>query len=196
MQEYPTAEYLLVVEPHEALRDEIMQLKKYFATTYDCPAAATGPPNITLLRFQQYTMGELRILHRLQVMAAAQPSFVLELHDFGSLPTHSIYLNITTKTQLVELVRALRPMQMLLRMDPEHKPHFITEPHIILARKLLPWQYEKGWLEMSNTHFSGRFVVNHLVLLRKKEGESRYELVRKFGLMNERISSTQGELFN
>ena len=49
---------------------------------------------------------------------------------------------------------------------------------------------------MSNTHFSGRFVVNHLVLLRKKEGESRYEMVRKFGLMNERISSTQGELFN
>jgi 2'-5' RNA ligase len=195
MQDYPTAEYLLIAEPHEALCEEIMRVKKYFAETYDCPAAATGRPNITLLRFQQYTMSEQRILHRLQLITAAQSSFIVELHNFGSFPTHSIYMNVTTKLQMIELVKALKPIQLLLKMDKEHKPHFITEPYIILARKLLPWQYEKGWLEMSNTHFSGRFVVDHLVLLRKKEGEKRYVAVRKFGLLNKSVSSKQGELF-
>jgi hypothetical protein len=40
LSSYATAEYLLVIEPHEALRNEISQVKKYFAETYDCPAAA------------------------------------------------------------------------------------------------------------------------------------------------------------
>ena len=195
LSSYATAEYLLVIEPHEALRDEIMEVKKYFSETYDCPAVATGKPNITLARFQQYEMIEQRIVHRLQLMAMAQASFVVELHDFGSFPAHSIYINVTTKTQIVELVKALRPIQHLLKIDKDRKPHFITEPFVTVARKLLPWQYEKGWLELSNTQFSGRFVVEHLLLLRKRDGEKRYEMVKKFKLMNVKESITQGQLF-
>ncbi len=195
LSSYATAEYLLVIEPHEALREKIMQVKKYFADTYDCPSAATGKPNITLARFQQYEMIEQRVVHRLQLMAAAQASFVVELHDFGSFPTHSIHINVTTQTRIVELVKSLRPIQHLLKIDKDRKPHFITQPFITVARKLLPWQYEKGWLEMSHTHFSGRFVVEHLVLLRKREGEKRYEVVKKFALMNVKESIVQGELF-
>lgn len=195
LSSYATAEYLLVIQPHEALRDEIMEVKKYFSETYDCPAVATGKPNITLARFQQYEMIEQRIVHRLQLMAMAQASFVVELHDFGSFPAHSIYINVTTKTQIVELVKALRPIQHLLKIDKDRKPHFITEPFVTVARKLLPWQYEKGWLELSNTQFSGRFVVEHLLLLRKRDGEKRYEMVKKFKLMNVKESITQGQLF-
>ncbi len=195
LSSYATAEYLLVIEPHEALRDKIMQVKKYFADTYDCPSAATGRPNITLARFQQYEMIEQRVIHRLQLMATAQASFVVELHDFGSSPTHSIHINVTTQIQIVELVKSLRPIQHLMKIDKDRKPHFITQPFVTVARKLLPWQYEKGWLEMSHTHFSGRFDVEHLVLLRKREGEKRYEVVKKFALMNVKESIVQGELF-
>ena len=195
LSSYATAQYLLVIEPHEALCNEISQVKKHFAETYDCAAAAIGKPNITLVRFEQYEMMEQRILRRLQSLTAEQNSFVVELHDFGSLPTHSIYINVTTQTQIIELVKSFRPIQHLLKIDKERKPHFITDPHITIARKLLPWQYEKGWLELSHTHFSGRFVVDHLLLLRKREGETRYSLMRKFGLMNEKIMSVQTELF-
>jgi 2'-5' RNA ligase len=193
---YTTSQYLLVIEPHEALRTEIIGVKKYFAETYDCPAAATGKPNITLARFEQYEMTEHRIINRLQLVAAAQKSFVVELHDFESYPTHSIFISVTTKTQIVELVKALRPVQPLLKIDKERKPHFITEPHINIARKLLPWQYEKGWLELSNTHFSGRFVVDHFLLLRKREGEKWFETVKKFKLLNEKVTTVQGQLFS
>ena len=195
LSSYVTAQYLLVIEPHESLRNEISQVKKHFAETYDCAAAAIGKPNITLVRFEQYEMMEQRILRRLQSLTAEQNSFVVELHDFGSLPTHSIYINVTTQTQIIELVKSFRPIQHLLKIDKERKPHFITDPHITIARKLLPWQYEKGWLELSHTHFSGRFVVDHLLLLRKRDGETKYSLMRKFGLMNEKIMSVQTELF-
>lgn len=195
LSSYATADYLLVVEPHEALCTEIAGLKKIFAENYDCPAAAFGKANITLARFQQYEMLEQRVIHRLQLIATANASFIVELHDFGSFPTHSIYINVTTKTQLGDLVKALRPIQQLLKIDKDRKPHFITEPYITVARKLLPWQYEKGWLELSNTHFSGRFVADHLLLLRKRESEKGYKMVRKFKLMNVKKHVSQGELF-
>ena len=195
LSSYATAEYLLVIEPHEALREEIMQVKKYFGETYDCTASVTGRPNITLVRFQQYEMIEQRIVHRLHLLATAHASFMVELHNFGSLPTHSIFINVTTKTQIVELVKTIRPIQHLLKIDKDRKPHFITEPYISIARKLLPWQYEKGWLEMSNTHFSGLFVADQLMLLRRREGEKKYTTVKKFQMMNVKVSATQGELF-
>ena len=137
LSSFATSEYLLVLEPHEALRTEIMQVKKHFAETYDCAAAAVGKPNITLARFQQFEMIEQRIVHRLQLVAMAHSSFVVELHDFGSFPTHSIFLNVTTKTQIVELVKALRPMQHLLKIDKDRKPHFITEPYINIAPQII-----------------------------------------------------------
>jgi 2'-5' RNA ligase len=192
---YATADYLLVIEPHEALRNKISELKKYFADTYDCAAAAIGKPSITLVRFQQFEMIEKKLVHRLELAARANTSFLVELHDFGSFPTHSIFLNVTTKTQIIELVKSLRPMQHLLKIDKDRKPHFITEPYITIARKLLPWQYEKGWLELSNTHFTGKFIADHLVLLRKRDGEKRYEMVKRFELLNVKESITQGELF-
>jgi 2'-5' RNA ligase len=192
---YATAEYLLVIEPHAALREEIVKLKKHFAETYDCPAAAAGKPGITLARFQQYEMIEQKIVHRLELVARAHKSFMVEIHDFESYPTHSIFLNVTTKTQITEMVKSLRPMQHLLKIDKDRKPHFITEPHINIATKLLPWQYEKGWLELSNTHFTGTFLADHVLLLRKRNGEKWFETVKKFALLNVKETITQGELF-
>ncbi len=195
LSEYATADYLLVLEPHEALREEIMQVKSYFGKTYDCAASVTGKPNISLIRFEQFEMIEQRIVHRMQLIATEHASFVVELNDFGSFPTHSIFLNVATKNQITDLVKSFRPIQHLLKIDKDRKPHFITDPYISIARKLLPWQYEKGWLEMSNTHFNGKFVADHLLLLRKRDGEKKYETVRKFRLMNEKVITTQGELF-
>jgi 2'-5' RNA ligase len=195
LSEYTTADYLLVLEPHEALREEIMQVKKQFGETYECAASVTGKPNITLVKFQQYEMIEQRIVYRIQLIATEHASFVVELNDFGSFPTHSIFLNVSTKNQMVALVKSFRPIQHLLKIDKDRKPHFITDPYITIARKLLPWQYEKGWLEMSNTHFSGKFVADHLLLLRKRDGEKRYETVKRFKMMNEKIITKQGELF-
>lgn len=192
---YAMSDYLLVLEPHEALRTDIMDIKKKFAAGYECPIAAHGKPHITLVRFHQYDMLETRIVQRLKAITLAQASFMVELEDFGSFPTHTIYIQVKTKVQIVELVRSFRPVQQLMKMDKEHKPHFITEPHLTVARKLLPWQYEKGWLEYSNSHFAGKFMADHLLLLRKRLGEKRYETVQRFGLMNVKREVTQTTLF-
>jgi hypothetical protein len=61
--------------------------------------------------------------------------------------------------------------------------------------KLQPWQYEKGWLEYSNRHFTGRFIADGMLLLRRPIGEMKYQIVQRFEFQNLPVTTKQGELF-
>lgn len=193
--EYPVNQYLVVLEPHAALCSEIKAMKDAFGKKFECPESVSGKPGVTVLRFQQYEMLEKRIIHRMQLAADSQAEFMTELEGFGSLPTHSIFICVSSQARLATLVTSFRPMLADLTIDKERKPHFIANPHITFARKLLPWQYEKGWLEMSNTHFMGRFLCNRFSLLRKREGEEQFRTAATFTMHGRKEIITQGELF-
>ena len=64
-----------------------------------------------------------------------------------------------------------------------------------IARRLLPWQYEKGWLEYSHKHFMGKFIADGMLLLKRPVGELKYEIVQRFEFQNLPVNTTQGELF-
>lgn len=196
---YPIAEYLLVLHPHEDLFNKIMKVKQEFATTFNCPSASVSKPHITLLKYVQYEMVEPRILKHMRTIAQQFKPFKVELNNFNGFPAHTIYMNVTTKNSIVEVVRGLRDVQKLLKFDDDHKPHFITTPHVTVARKLQPWQYEKGLQEFSNRHFSGGFMVNDLWLLKRRmANNSYYQTVEKIPLSGIPLpvsASTQGQLF-
>jgi len=193
---YKIYEYSLVLNPQEALRDRIMQVKKYFFDTYKNASAVYSKPHITLVNFVQYQMMEERLLNRLQVIAMGCPPVKIELKDYGSFPSHTIYINITSKLPIQNLAKNIRTeAQRLMNLNNENKPHFIMEPYITIARKLQPWQYEKGWLEFSNLHFSGRFIADSMLLLRRPVGEMNYEILKRLEFQNLPISTVQGSLF-
>lgn len=191
---YRMCEYLLVLHPHEELWNKIMNTKKEFAAKFEAPAAEWGKPHITLARFSQLQMMEERIVNRLKMIAMAMPAFKVELKDFGSFPSHTIYINVDSKIAIQSLVKSLKPAQSLLKTK-EKKPHFIEDPYITVARQLLPWQYEKGWLEYSHKHFTGRFIATNMLLLRRPEGLKSYQPVQKFEFLNMPVVTTQGALF-
>ena len=111
-------------------------------------------------------MMEERIVNRLKTIAMGYHPFKVELKDYGSFPSHTIFINIESKQQVQNLVKELRPAQRLMTLNKENKPHFIDDPHLTVARKLLPWQYEKGWLEYSHRHFTGRFIADGMLLIK------------------------------
>lgn len=193
--EHRIAEYLLVLEPHEALKQTIQQVKQHFADTYECPAAVYSKPHITLLNCMQFDMVETRWVPRLQRIVESAAPFIVELTDFGSFPTHTIYINVRTKNQIVDFIKSLRPLQAMLKLNQEHKPHFITEPHLTIARKLVPWQYEKAWLEYSNSQFTGRFMADHVLLMRKRLDEKKYEVMGRFKMLGLKQTVEQISLF-
>ncbi len=177
------SEYLLILQPHEDLYNKILDIKRSFADNYDCPMAAFLKPHLTLIKFMQFEMQEARIIQKLEHLMATSTPFKVDIDGFGRFPTHSIFLNVKTKNSIVRLVKSLRPLQPLLKFDAEHTPHFITEPHITIARRLLPWQYEKSWLEYSNTLFSASFMATNAILLKRKVGNKSYAIAANIPLL-------------
>jgi 2'-5' RNA ligase len=191
---YRLCEYLLVLHPHEDLSNKIIKIKKEFADKYEAPAAEWGKPQIMLARFSQLQMMEERITNRLKMIALAMPAFKVELKDFGSFPSHTIHINVETKVVVQMLVKHLKTAQSLMKTK-EAKPHFIDNAYITVARQLMPWQYEKGWLEYSYKNFTGKFIANNMLLLKKPEGLKAYQPIEKFEFMNMPVVTTQGRLF-
>lgn len=193
---YRIYEYLLVLSPNEELWNRIMKVKEHFAEAYKSDHARWGKPYITLANFLQYEMMQERILNRLDQVAMGYPPFKVELHDFGSFPSHTIYINVNSKLPVQGLVRKIRTdTQRLMKLNDDNKPHFIMEPHLTIGRKLKPWQYEKGWLDYSNKHFTGRFIADGMTLLRRPVLDLKYQVVRKFDFRNLPVVTKQGELF-
>lgn len=193
---YRVYEYLLVLSPHEELWNRIMKVKENFAEGYKCDAARWGGPQIALVNFSQYEMMEERIVNRLRTVAMGYPPFKVELKDFGSFPSHTLYINVTSKLPVQNLVKKIRTDgQRLMKLNDDNKPLFIMEPHLTIARKLKPWQYEKGWLEYSNKHFTGRFIADSMSLLKRPAGERKYRLIHQFEFQNLPVITRQGQLF-
>lgn len=193
---YRIYEYLLVLSPHEGLWERIQKVKNEFYESFKASNARWGKPHVALVNFFQYEMLEERIVNRLNVVGMSYPPFRVELKDFGSFPSHTIYINVTTKLPIQNLVKAIRAeTQKLMKLDDEHKPHFVLEPRINIAGKLLPWQYEKGWLEYSHKHFTGRFIADGMLLLKRPKGETAYQIVEKFQFQNLPVTTKQGDLF-
>jgi 2'-5' RNA ligase len=192
---YQYNEYLLVLDPHEELKNKIRQVKKDFYDKYQAPSALYGKLHITLVNFVQFEMKEAQIVNSLKVIAMGYYPFKVELKDYGSFPSHTIFINVDTKQQVQNLVKEIKPAQRLLTLNKENKPHFIDDPHLTVARKLLPWQYEQGWLEYSNKHFTGRFIADSMLLIKRRVGDKAYQIVQRFKFMNLPVNIKQGELF-
>lgn len=194
---YRVYDYLLVLSPHEELRNRILEVKKAFAEQYKIPVAKWSRPQITLVNFLQHEMIESRIVNHLEKIAMGFRPLKVELKDFGSFPSHTIYINVTSKLPIQQLVKQIRSeTQRLMKLNDDNKPHFILEPHLTIARRLQPWQYEQGWLAYSHKHFTGRFIADGMLLLKRLAGETKYEVLRRFSFQNLPVSTIQGDLFS
>ena len=193
---YRYNEYLLVLNPHEELRNKILYIKNAFAEKYKAEYAKLFPPHIGLVNFVQFEMMEERILSRLKTIAMGYYPFKAVLKDFGSFPSHTIFINVESQLQVKNLVKELKSAQALMTLNKEFKPHFMDTPYIAIARKLAPWQYEKSWLEYSHLHFTGRFIADSMLLIKRRVGDKKFQVVERFEFMNLPVSTRQGDLFS
>ncbi|BAV09177.1 hypothetical protein SAMN05421788_101619 [Filimonas lacunae] len=191
---YAASEYILVIQPDEDVHEKVMLEKNNFAERYNAAASAFGKPNIVLLRFTQAQMAEERIIRQLRGIAGRCAPVKIELRDFGSEPTHSIFIKVASKVAVQHIVRQLRQVQRLMKYE-NTTPHFITEPRMMIARKLNAQQYEQAWKDYQQQSFSGRFMAGELVLLKRPAGLRSFQFVERFALMNKPVAAAQGALF-
>ena len=196
LKELSKAEYLLLIQPRKDLSDSIVDIKKYFYDKYKSEKAIRGKPQITLVNFVQYTTFEDRIRQKLRTISLSRAQFQVHLQDYGSFPSHTIFINILSRPFIQSLVKTIQTeAQGLLKLSAGNRPHFILEPYLTIARKLKPWQYEQGWLEFSNRNLSGKFIANNMVLLRRDLEGGKYEQVERFEFQDIPAIAKQATLF-
>lgn len=193
---YKICEYVIVLNPHEELAKKIADTRKDFNAEFKIETSTGSKGNLALVRFAQYEMKEERIINKLKAIAMGYHPFKVELKDFGSFPSHTIFINVTSKVPVQNLVKQIRSeTQSLMKLDDDNKPYFIMEPHITVAMKLKPWQYESGWLKYSQKNFTARFIADSMLLLKRPQGTKPWQIARRFELMNLPVHTKQGELF-
>ncbi len=195
MPGYKVNEYLLILNPHEELGDRIVGQKQKFAEEYHTQTYLTKP-NISIVKFTQYEMLESKIVANLHRLAMESKPIKIELKDYGSFPSHTIFINVISKVPFQTLAKHIRTeAQKLMKFDEENKPHFFMEPYIPIAQKIPQHVYEKAWLEYSHRHFTGKFIADSMLLLKRPKGELRYKIVERFQFENLLVGVSQGQLF-
>ena len=192
---YNYNEYKIVLRPNEDLASKIAEIKKTFSEQYKTSFSNNFSIDIPLVNFVQLEMKEKQVLNNLQTIAEHYRPFKVNLKNFGSMPTHSIFINIESKQQVLNLVKELKSTQRWMRLDKENKAHFINNPFITIASKLLPWQFEKGWLEYKNHYFTGSFMAEEMLLMKRKIGTFKFHVVKQFKFNDIEKYASQTELF-
>ncbi len=192
---YRIHEYMVVLHPPAELREKIGHLRKDFSEKYRTNILTPGKTHIMLASFNQYAMMEERVITRLRTVAMGFRPFKIEMKDFGSYPTHSIFVQVTTREPIRNLIKELKQFQQLLTLNKDEKPRFGDDPQILIARKLLAWQYEKGWSEFAQRQFTARFIADNMLLLKRRQGEKAWQIVERLEFRNLPVTIRQGELF-
>ncbi len=190
---YRYNEYLLVLQPHEDLRNKVLQVRKDLQGAYQT-AGTGGKPHITLAKFVAWNNMEEKIANRLRITAMGIPPFKVNLKDYGSFPSHTIFLNTNFSIPIQYLMKELRTARPLMK-SRDAEPYFITEPYLPIARYLTPFQYEKAWQEYAHRKFTGSFVADGMLMLKRPAGEKAYQIIQRMEFSNMPVNAQQGSLF-
>ncbi|MEO5891631.1 MAG: 2'-5' RNA ligase family protein [Ferruginibacter sp.] len=192
-------EYLLILSPMGALRDKIIEEKKYFFEMYRNCCAIYGRPHITLANFLLPGSGENEIIQHLIAISENQNKMRVMLQDYKWFAQHTMYLNILYKVDIMQLVRKItNKTTRVINSYSKFPPRFILEPHLTICKELSVEQYAQSRIEYTRKRFSGSFTANEMILLKRNIGEKdRYEEVYRleFGGTETLTTILQGNLF-
>lgn len=187
-------EYLLVIDPHEELRQKIEKNRQGLMEKYHLHQPPAGRPHVSLVRFTAIQMMEEKVIQRLQLLAMAEKPFVVELQDYGSYPMHAIFIKIANQPRVLQLIKSLKQARRLMKAAGDD-PHFLLDPNIALAGRIPKEKYLEAMKEYLHKKFTGRFVADAMLLLRRPANEKRYQIVRRFEFECLPVSTAQGVLF-
>ncbi|MBD2578742.1 2'-5' RNA ligase family protein [Oscillatoria sp. FACHB-1406] len=173
--------FFIAILPPEPLRQEIDEIKQYFARVYESSAALKSPPHITLKPPFQWEIENIPPLEdTLQEFAALYSKFSLAISGFGAFKPRVIFLHPLPNSELLNIQQALvlHLSQKLALNDRETRPF---APHLTVAfRDLTPASFKLAWSELKDRAIEFQFEVSALTLL--IHTGKRWEIHREFPL--------------
>lgn len=191
---YRVCEYRLIIPLSEALQQTVAQIRRELHEKYRISLPFELKPSLTALHFHAYEGTEAKLLERVQQVATRLNAFNVEVQNFAASSSNTIYINVPTRHPFHELTRELKVVKSLITI-PGHDPHFISEPHLLIAQGLKPFQFTRMWMDCEHIHFTGQFTASSMVLMKRSIAHTRYEELKQFefACLTHRIK--QGTLF-
>lgn len=202
MLPYPSSEYMLVLSPDEHLQERIGKIRQAIAEKITektgektTPRQTAGKSNILLARWQSLDMHEERLLRHLQVLCMEQYPFRAQLENFAGLPSHTMYIPVTSREPILRLVARIRQHKRLMRTSNISTAYFISEPMMTLFKGLTPLQYEQAMSIFASRHFNAGFTADAMLFLKRKAGSQAYQILKRFSFEHLAVTARQGALF-
>lgn len=197
MPGYRISEYILILSPHAGLQKKIMRIKREILEKYNNGSLVNRKPVLRLARFFSYQMMEEKIINHFKIAGMGMPPFKVNLKNYGSFPQQTLFVQVDSKIPLQMLMNDIKSAKRLIR-SPKKAPYFSNEFNIPLAVNLTPIQFEKMWIEYRQRQFTGNFIADAMLLLKRREGDKNYQIAARFEFQNLPVSVSvrQGELFS
>ena len=194
MPGYQINEYRLVIPLSDTLQEKMNAVRASLHERHRIKATFELQPSLTILKFHAFETIEPRLMERMQQVAMGHNPFKIELENYAAYPSHTVYVDVLTKSPFNELTKSLKKIKWLMNI-PQHEPHFINEPHLIIAQRLKPMQFISLWMECEHTAFTGRFIADAMVLMKRNVATHKYEELKRMEFMALPVGVKQGELF-
>lgn len=191
---YRISEYRLVLPLPEVLQEKINGLRANLFEKHGIPAATDLKPSITLVKCHAYEKMEQKLTTRLQEVAMGIAPFQATLQGFEAQPSHSIFIQVATRTPFAGLTREVKQTRWLMNV-PQHDPQFFSEPKLPLAQKLKPMKFISMWMDCEYRQFNGRFMADAMLLLKRSPLSNRWEVLKRLEFLSRGAMVQQGVLF-
>lgn len=176
-------EYLLVVHPAADVYAEIALEKENFYNTYNEKVAIKTKPHITVANFLAKEVMEETIIRYVHRILSTQKSFTVMLNNYSGFPPHTVYARVQDHGPFKQLAASLKVVDQYIKNNGCPPAHFITHPHLSIARRLKQNVYEKAMFEYSQKTFHASFLVDELVLLKRQTQFDKCKQVNVFKLL-------------
>ncbi|MEN8187723.1 MAG: 2'-5' RNA ligase family protein, partial [Bacteroidota bacterium] len=166
--------------PHSALRNEIRSLKEEIKKYTGAKKSLNSPAHITIQRpFRKDSEFEVKLINDLQLFAAKQKSFTVNISGFGCFEPRVIFIDVLVSKEIQELHTGLNSV-LLDQLGFENKEiNKNIHPHITIAtRDLSKSAFDKVWPSYQKRKFDTEFTVKSIFLL--KHNGKFWDVIQEF----------------
>ena len=161
-------EYLLVAHPDERINGVLSLEKNWFSSKYKEKVAAATRAHITIANFLAVEAMESTISKWTHQVVSSMQSFPVVLDKFAGFPKHTIYIGVQDAVPFQQLAKRLKPVAEYIGNSDCPTVRLVTQPHFSIARGIAADVYDKAMADYSKKSFYESFMIEELVLLRRR----------------------------
>jgi hypothetical protein len=175
-------EYLFLASPQQKLMDRILGLKEDFSFDHNHKLASKTWPHITLANFRTKKSLEPVLVKSIRNACNNHRKFTVDLCDFDGFDHYTIYIKVQQHQPFLELGKSLNSLNEILWNNTSSIASIVNNPHLTIAKRIPYRTYIKAIQEYREKSFRDVFILNELILFRRRHREAKCQRVASFYL--------------